>query len=56
MAGILLQILVGVGTKLLTETFLSHLIVHSLRGLTAKSTSPIPAEMVQDLADALGVK
>lgn len=56
MSGIMLNILVGIGTKFLTETFVSRMLVHGLKAAAAKTTNKVDDQMVQDVADALGIK
>lgn len=55
MANILLSIMVGIGSKLLTERFMSALIVRSLRALADRTENKIDDKLVSDLAQALEV-
>lgn len=56
MSGIAIKILIGLGTKFLTETFVSRVLVHGLKAAAGKTTNKVDDQMVQDVADALGVK
>ena len=56
MSGLMIKILIGIGGKLLTETFVSRMVVHSLRAAAKKTTNTVDDQMVQNVADALGIK
>lgn len=51
-----LKIAIGIGTRMLTETFVARMLVHGLQGFVAKTDNKVDDKMVQDVADALGVK
>lgn len=55
MTGILLKILAGLVTKLLTETFVARFVIHLLLPLAASTANKVDDQIVKDLAAALGV-
>lgn len=56
MADIAIRILIGLGTKIMTETFLAKVVVHSLKALVARTDSKFDDQLITDLAEALGVQ
>lgn len=56
MSGIAIKILVGLGTRLLTETFVARVVVHTARTLAKKTSNDLDDKLVDDLAMGLGVK
>lgn len=56
MSEIAIKILFSLGAKFLTESFVSRIVVHALQAASAKTTNKVDDKMVQDVADALGVK
>lgn len=55
MTSILLKILAGLVTKLMTETFVARFIIHLLQPLVASTKNQVDDAVVNDLAAALGV-
>lgn len=55
MTGIAIKILVGLGMKLLTETFVSRVLVHTARQVAKSTTNTLDDKLVDDLAAGLGV-
>lgn len=55
MTGIAIKILVGLGMKLLTETFVSRVLVHAARQVAKSTTNTLDDKLVDDLAAGLGV-
>lgn len=55
MTNIALKILIGLGTKLMTETFLAKVVVHSLKAFVARTDNKFDDKLISDLAEALGV-
>lgn len=51
-----IKIAIGIATRMFTETFVARMMVHALQGAAAKTTNKVDDKMVQDVADALGVK
>lgn len=51
-----IKIAIGIATRMFTETFVARMLVHGLQGAAAKTTNKVDDKMVQDVADALGVK
>jgi hypothetical protein len=56
MGDLLIKMLLGIGRRMLTEALLSRLIVHSSHFLAQKTTNKLDDQMVDTVAEALGVK
>lgn len=55
MTDIAIKVLVGLGMKLLTDTFIARVVVHTLRAGAKKTAWDLDDKLVDDLADGLGV-
>jgi hypothetical protein len=55
MSGIAIKILVGLGMKLLTETFVARVLVHTARQVAKSTANTLDDKLVDDLAAGLGV-
>lgn len=55
MSGIAIKILVGLGMKLLTETFVARVLVHTARQVAKSTVNTLDDKLVDDLAAGLGV-
>lgn len=56
MQGILLKILYGIGSKLLTDILFSKLMVYSLAEMSKKTTNTLDDKIVGAVAESLGIK
>jgi hypothetical protein len=55
MSELLLKLAIGLGTKLITETFLARILIHTLRAWADTSDSAWDDLVVDAMAEALGV-
>ncbi len=55
MSDLAIKILIGLATKLLTESFLSRILVHGAQQLSKSTENTLDDKLVADLAMALGV-
>ncbi len=55
MTDIAVKILVGLGMKLLTETFVARVLVHASRQIAKSTSNTLDDKLVDDLAAGLGV-
>lgn len=56
MQGVLLKILYGIGSKLLTDVLFSKLMVYSLAEVSKKTTNTLDDKIVGAVAEGLGIK
>lgn len=50
------KILVGIAARLLTERFVSKMVVYSLRAISEKTPTKLDDKAIEAMAEALGVE
>lgn len=56
MGDIVIKLMLGIGSKFITEAFLGRILVYGLRALSDSTKNKLDDEMVDAVADALGIK
>ena len=55
MTEVLLKIAIALATKIMTETFISRVLIHLLKAWSDQTENKLDDKVVQAIADALGV-